>query len=319
MAEAVLEVAVVVVEGALVKQDVFVSDENNNYRIPTIISNKKRILAFCERRTSKKCDKGVIDIVLRIRENNVWSDLIKIVGDGKNTFRNPCPVLFKKNFYLFFCKNKKQVFFTKSKNGMDWSKPIKIKTLPECEWFWTGPGHGIVFDDKIVIPCHFREKGFFKKSRATILFGVDTSWRLGDVLKMRSDESCVVEVNGELYLNSRCSSNHLSFKRKRVFAFGNCKTWRREGYSNLRDPVCQGSLINFKDSFLFCNPNSFFRRNLTIHKSSDCVSWRVLKVLNKGWSGYSDMAVSGDTVFCLFENGVNDYREKISLTNFELQ
>jgi sialidase-1 len=62
-----------------------------------------------------------------------------------------------------------------------------------------------------------------------------------------------------------------------------------------------------KSLLLFSNPDSkdipkHPRRNLTIKLSYDQgQSWPVRKILHAGPSGYSDMAVDGNDVYCLFE------------------
>jgi sialidase-1 len=82
----------------------------------------------------------------------------------------------------------------------------------------------------------------------------------------------------------------------------------------LFEPVCMAGLIKVpsasksgKTTLVFSNPDSrnipkHPRKNLTIKMSfDDGESWPVQKVLNEGPSGYSDLAVDDDAVYCLYE------------------
>jgi sialidase-1 len=93
---------------------------------------------------------------------------------------------------------------------------------------------------------------------------------------------------------------------------------------NLPCPTCQASMIHATGSeILFLNPatskeGKFLgssRRNLTLRLSLDeGRTWSHSRVINQGAAGYSDLAITDKGgILCIFENGVKNYREKISI------
>jgi sialidase-1 len=92
----------------------------------------------------------------------------------------------------------------------------------------------------------------------------------------------------------------------------------------LPDPVCEGSMINFKTKagqklLLFSNLNhSSKRENLTLYVSADDgKTWRSLKVICAGSSAYSDLVIQQDNrVGVLFEK---DNYTKIMYNSLDLE
>jgi hypothetical protein len=57
---------------------------------------------------------------------------------------------------------------------------------------------------------------------------------------------------------------------------------------------------------------------MTLRASSDeGKNWSTKSVLHPGPSAYSDLAVAGDRIFCLFERGTNSPYERITLARVE--
>ncbi len=92
----------------------------------------------------------------------------------------------------------------------------------------------------------------------------------------------------------------------------------------LPDPTVQGSLVRLnEEEILFSNPavtsakdfDGASRRNLTLRLSADGgQTWPHERVITEGPSAYSDLAVSSDgKILCLYENGRENYRAKISI------
>lgn len=92
----------------------------------------------------------------------------------------------------------------------------------------------------------------------------------------------------------------------------------------LPDPVCEGSMINFKTKagkkvLLFSNLNhSSKRENLTLYMSADDgKTWRLVKVICPSSSAYSDLVIQQDNrVGILFEK--DDYT-KIVYNSLDLE
>ena len=82
-----------------------------------------------------------------------------------------------------------------------------------------------------------------------------------------------------------------------------------------------------EEEILFLNPavhreggfHLWSRRNLTLRLSQDeGRTWPHARVLNEGLAGYSDLAVTKEgKILCAFENGTNDYCEKISIVQID--
>jgi len=106
-------------------------------------------------------------------------------------------------------------------------------------------------------------------------------------------------------------------------------TWSRPVVDrNLPCPACQASMVRLNEKeILFLNPavhpeggfHLWSRRNLTLRLSrDDGRTWPHARVLNEGLAGYSDMAVTKEgKILCVFENGTNDYCEKISIVQVD--
>jgi hypothetical protein len=80
------------------------------------------------------------------------------------------------------------------------------------------------------------------------------------------------------------------------------------------------------DVLVFTNPNRRnasgkhdpeLRRELTVRLSFDAgMSWAASRALNHDYASYSDLAVQGATVHCLYENGRETYRDRITYCRF---
>jgi sialidase-1 len=107
-------------------------------------------------------------------------------------------------------------------------------------------------------------------------------------------------------------------------------TWTKVRFDKtLIEPICQASVIRFtgkdkhdKNRIIFSNPASQEERvKMTIRLSYDeCKTWPVSKLLNKGPSAYSDLAVAPNmTLCCLYERGEMSPYEKITFANFNIE
>ena len=323
----------------------------HTYRIPAlIVAPDNTILAFCEARRNSPSDSGDIDIALRrsFDNGNTWQSMEIIAADGKDTIGNPCPVVDKDTgtIWLPFCRNNDRVYVMKSTdNGATWSIPVEITKdvnlfsslkrycdenmeLPSWGWYATGPGHGIQLENgRLVIPCDHKEG---EKQHSHIFYSDDhgCSWKLGGVLSEDTDECELVQTcDGFLYINMRSYKGH----NRRAYAWSKDSgiTWSEVCEDeNLIEPVCQASIVRFTDEdsydknrVLFSNPANTNREKMTVRVSYDeCRTWTISKVLNPGPSGYSDLAIASDmTICCLYERGESNYRETITLAQFNIE
>jgi len=328
-------------------------------KIPALVVSKKgTLLAFCEGRKYTGRDADKIDILLKrsFDGGKSWQDTQIIVSDDDMTCGNPCPVVDQSTgtIWLPFCKNPRYdgpvpsdrrivegkdprtVWITKSTDdGSTWAEPMEItKDVKDPSWTWyaTGPGHGIQLKNgRLVIPCdHMVGKNFDERDpvHSHIIYSDDhgVSWKIGGIVDEGTNECTVVQtVDDSLYINCR-NANHYRYNHH-----GEYKGNIHRVYKTLIEPICQASLVRFTDKdhykknrILFSNPANGKpgkREKLTVRISYDeCRTWPVSKLLNKGPSAYSDLAIAPDmTILCLYERGKKFYSEKLTLARFNIE
>lgn len=313
----------------------------HTYRIPAlIVAADGTILAFCEGRRNSARDDDDIDIMLRRSFDNgtTWKDMQVVFADGEDTIGNPCPVVDKDTdtIWLPFCRNNNRVYVTKSTdNGATWSTPVEItEDVKPSSWSWyaTGPGHGIQLKSgRLLIPCDHRDKeAEGEPTRSHVIYSDDHgyTWKLGGVLDDKTNECEAVQTTDHrVYLNMR----NYRGNNRRAYAWSEDEgiTWSEiKEDESLIEPVCQASVVRFTDEesyeknrVLFSNPASTKREKMTVRVSCDeCQNWAVSKVLHSGPSGYSNLAIAPDmTICCLYEKGETDYRETITLAQFNIE
>lgn len=240
-------------------------------------------------------------------------------------------------------KDTRRVFLTFSDDdGLTWDAPRDITQQakkPEWGWYATGPGMGIQLKDgpfkgRLVIPCdhsYLDEEGSYEYG-SHVIYSDDNgqTWEIGGVIAPKMNECQVVEMEGTpgaMLMNMR------SYRGKNLRAQSESidggRSWSEPvDVKDLLEPVCQAAIVRYSWSsdpdgslILFSNPASTSRDNMTVKWSKDeGRSWSVLEVLEKGPSAYSALAVLPDgKVLCLFERGMNNYSEKVTLARFDLE
>jgi sialidase-1 len=130
---------------------------------------------------------------------------------------------------------------------------------------------------------------------------------------------------------------HMQNRRARAVSDDGGRTWSEpELCEDLPDSTCQGSILKLvrgsgSGKVILSNLNQTIddygavnhcleRRNLSISVSDDQGATFPRKYsVNPGPSGYSDLAQMPDgRVVCVFENGDEVYRERLSLVRFAL-
>ena len=316
----------------------------HTYRIPAlVVTSKGTLLAFCEGRKKSRSDHGDIDLILRssIDGGQTW-DQQRIVyeegGTKKITIGNPCAVVDKDTgiVWLSFCRDNDRIFITHSADeGKSWANPKEItEEVKEPEWGWyaTGPGHGIQlqrgkYKGRLVIPCDCGDsKGWSnwdKKGRSLVIYSDNhgKSWTHGGITEKGMNECEVVELaDGSLLLSMR------NYRGPKLRAFALSKDGGRSWSSprhhdQVYCPTCQASIHRYSwrsSIILHSGPGGPGRENLTIRLSYDeGKTWSTAKILEKGSSAYSDLAVLPDgRVCCLFED---DGYKRIVFSRFSLR
>lgn len=339
--------------------DVFVKGTNgyHSYRIPALIVAKNgTLLAFSEGRKNSLSDHGDVDLVLRRSHDNggTWQQLQLVYEEGdttKITIGNPCPVLDRRTgrIWLPFCRDNNDILMTFSDDaGQTWAKPRVITESvkkPAWGWYATGPGVGIQLAGgphagRLAIPCDHRERLGGKWVMLSHVFYSDDhgrSWQLGGSVARHTDECQIVEMaGGTLMINMRNYWGRTGKRPERdkmravAVSRDGGATWGPLRFDKtLVEPICQASFLRYSTSanggrnrLLFANPASpKTRQRLTIRLSYDeGRRWPVARVLHRGPSAYSSLAVLPDgTVGCLYEGGKRDAYEKILFTRCSLR
>ena len=143
------------------------------------------------------------------------------------------------------------------------------------------------------------------------------TWQPGGALDLdTTEECCLLETaDGSVYMNMRWFKK--TFRRGYAWSRDGGETWSPVKFDDsLYDPRCEASLVRFTDNerfqktrVLFCNPAgppgrdlNKERSHLTVRISYDeCQTWTDGKVIDKGPSGYSDLAVAPNkTILCIY-------------------
>lgn len=324
------------------------------YRIPALIKTKAgTLLAFAEGRKDNCADEGDIDLIVKrsTDEGKTWSTLKVIWSDGANTCGNPSPVVDQATGKIHLLmtwndgnddigeinagtsENTRRVYVTTSSDdGVNWDTPKEITTTtkqPNWGWYATGPCHGIqiktgAYAGRMVVPCDYIEVGAGRRGNSHIIYSDDAgaNWKLGGIVPVHTtlnpNESTVTELSdGKLMLNMRVGSN----QNQRVYSTSNDGglTWGPIVQApDLKDPVCQGSLVSSQIAggfaVFFSNPANTVRNNMTIKMSTnDGTSWTKKKVIFNGPSAYSDLVMlSQEKTAILYEAGVGAYTDGIA-------
>ncbi|MBW8014932.1 MAG: exo-alpha-sialidase [Planctomycetes bacterium] len=289
-----------------------------------------------------------------------WSDLQVVFDDAGNTCGNPCTVIDQYTGTVWLLstwnsgldtetaitkstgKDTRRVYACFSKDdGVTWSNPKEITAdVKPDKWTWyaTGPGSGIQLrigekKGRLIVPCDHKAGNDKLEYHSHVIYSDDhgQSWHIGGSVADGTNECHVIErTDGTLLLNMR-RSRGVSEMYKLISTSSDAgATWSK--YSpdkTLVAPRCQSSMIRYtlsnsgkKPIVLHCNPASKnIRKMMTLRVScDDAKSWMYSKVLHKGPSAYSSMAVMPDgRIVSLLETGKNHPYEKITFMRFSIE
>ncbi|XP_030591247.1 sialidase-3-like [Archocentrus centrarchus] len=250
--------------------------------------------------------------------------------------------LWQKKLY----SNKTRLCYITSKDfGETWSGVTdltdKLTEIKDWATFAVGPGHGIQTEDgRLIIPVNAHSsccRTYFLccclKSYALSLYSFNhgDSWKLGKMFETKSNECQMAEISkNHIYCNARSMSGCRveTFSDDNGDKFGQDKSAKKLVETS---SGCQGSVISFPAKngshqssekwLLFTHPTSKSSRidlGVYLNKSPrDPRAWSEPWVINKGPSGYSDLAYIDDGWFaCLFECGKQDIHEQIVFVTF---
>jgi sialidase-1 len=231
------------------------------------------------------------------------------------------------------------------------------------EWNWkvlaTGPAHGIQLKNgRLVVPIWLSTGtaggNAHRPSVAATIFSDDSgkTWQRGNIAVPNTDEwinpneTIVVQLaDDRVMLNVRSESK--TNRRLITTSKDDDTGWTKPRFDDaLLEPICMASIIRFSEKplgdrnrIIFANPDNLTRsdgketpgkprdrKNLSVKLTYDeGGTWPVNKVLEAGFSGYSDLAVTKDgTILCLYERGTidatsNTRTDYLTLARFSLE
>jgi len=244
--------------------------------------------------------------------------------------------------HFLYCIEYARCYYMRSDDdALTFTEPVDITEAFEAfrsEYDWkviaTGPGHGIQLTaGRLLVPVWLSTGtggGAHRPSAVSVIYSDDhgRTWQRGDIVVNHPDlvnpsETVAVELaDGRVMFNIR----HETFDRETRSRYRAVSTspngvdqWRPVRLDDqLPEPVCMASILRItrrplakRNRILFANPHNpdtTERRNLALKLSyNEGRTWPVMKVLEPGRSGYSDLAMGPDgTIYCFYERGSFD-------------
>ncbi|KAM7009326.1 sialidase-3-like [Tautogolabrus adspersus] len=359
---------------------VFISKENDVYRIPALFYDRDRniLMAFAEKRKTSN-DASAVALVMKTGTVNKdetthevtvkWSEL-KLVKEAHiegHRPMNPCPLYDKnsKTLYLFFicvegtvsewwqiffnCNKARLCYITTKDAGQSWSQVTdltdKLDEIRGWATFAVGPGHGIQTESgSLIVPVHAYVKSCCPggNPHGLALYSDDhgEKWQFGEMLQRESLECEMAEYfddkeNSIIYCNARSKGGF----REEAVSSDEKLNFKPSSAMRLVETGggCQGSVVSFPSQpgyggqsqnankwLLFSHPSSkSTRSDLGVYLNEspqDPKAWSKPWIINKGPSGYSDLAYIDDGWFaCLMERGEVSEIEQIACKVFSYQ
>jgi sialidase-1 len=229
-------------------------------------------------------------------------------------------------------------------DGLSWSTPVEItnafeKLRSDYDWkvLATGPVHGIQLKNgRLIVPVWLSTGtggNAHRPSVSATIYSDDggKTWQAGDIALpctetwINPNETVAIELaDGRVMLNARSESK--AHRRLVTVSADGATGWSTPKFDDaLLEPICMASIVRLshaseagRNRILFSNPDQLARadgqeelgkvrdrKNLTIKLSYDeAQTWPITKVLDPGYSSYSDLAVTkSGMILCLYSRG----------------
>ncbi|HPA17728.1 MAG TPA: sialidase family protein [Verrucomicrobiae bacterium] len=248
--------------------------------------------------------------------------------------------------HFLYCLEYMRCFYMRSDDeGATWSAPAEItatfaKFRPEYDWkvIATGPAHGIQLTrgprkGRLVVPIWMSlgTGGHAHRPSVTSTIYSDDhgqTWHRGAIaipdappFRYPNETVAVQHSDGRVMLNARSESD--AHRRLITTSPDGATAWSQPRFDDaLLEPICMGSIVRVDDRHIvFANPHNLSRKdgkeapgkprdriNVSVKLSSDDgATWPISRLLEEGFSGYSDLAVTRDgTILCFYERGATD-------------
>jgi len=283
--------------------------------------------------------KSIVDVP-GPKTKNPYALKLKHTDPKTVTYNNPVMITDKDGtLHLLFCLEYMRCFYQRSNDdGLTWSLPTEITNTFESfkkDYAWTvlatGPNHGIQLENgRLIVPVWLSTGTGGNAHRPSVTATVYSddqgkTWMAGEIAVPCTDEwinpneTVAVQLqDGRVMLNVRNESK--AHRRIVVISEDGATNWSQPRFDDaLNEPICMAGLTRHvfdgKDVLLFSNPDNLSRadgkeapgksrdrKNMTVKLSEDSgESWSLTKVLESGWSAYSDIIVTpNDTILCFY-------------------
>jgi sialidase-1 len=265
-------------------------------------------------------------------------------------------------YFIFCLEYQRCFYARSDDDGKTWSKPTEItsaldKFRPAYDWkvVGTGPDHGIQLSTgRLVVPLWLSTGTGGNAHRPSVTATIYSDdggkvWKAGDIAVTDTDEiinpneTVAVELgDGSVMLNVRNESK--ANRRLVVVGKDGATGWGKPHFDDaLKEPICMAGLVRFpskagtdKTRLLFSNPDNLTRadgkeepgknrdrKNLSVKLSYDeGKTWPVTRVVEPGWSAYSDLAVTPrGTILCFYGRAEKQHfaGDRLTLARFNLE
>lgn len=279
----------------------------------------------------------------------------KLATTDEVTYNNPVLIVDRQTgaVHLLYCLEYMRCFCARSEDdGQTFSKPVEITAAfdafrPEYDWkvLATGPSHAIQLKTgRLVVPVWLSlgTGGHAHRPSVTSTIYSDdhgATWHRGEIAVPNTDkwvnpnETIIAELaDGRVMLNTRSESK--DHRRLVTTSPDGAKGWSEPKFHpELLEPVCMASIVRLtgKDSdktrLLFANPaTTDSRKKITVRLSYDeGETWPLTRMVEEGYSGYSDLAVLPDgRILLIYERGSVDNKSpyktgSLTLAKFNLE
>lgn len=296
--------------------------EYTDFRIPGIVATERgTLLRYCECRRSRS-DWAEIDLKIARSENEgqTWEPVL-LLGSKGDTLNNPVMLVNGDELIFLYCKNYKEIWkCVSTDDGKHFGASERVGFENGVDFFYNvvaiGPGHGIVYDGRLLVPVWFayneQEPKSHHPSLISTLFSDDAgvTWQVGEPIfkeALVNPSECALAITAEREI--LISIRHEGEQKMRALAKsaeGSTGWYGLRFEENLPDPVCMGSMTQRDGRMYHSNcACATERSNLTVKISEDeFKSCREIPISEVG--GYSDLCLLGDKIFVFYEKRYDD-------------
>lgn len=302
--------------------DMIIEKANTQYsacRIPGLVLTKcGTLLGYYECRSSSS-DWAQIDLkVIRSKDEGKSWETVQIIPGRGETLNNPMMIVDGGTIHFLYCRNYKDLFYCRSEDdGVSFSEPVEISYVFENSGFdYTvaaiGPGHGIVHNGNLLLPvwfaCDHNDPHAHHPSFISTIYSPDhgRTWKCGELIgkdDLMDPSECALAVTSDGKIINSIRNENPPHQRAVATSPDGFSHWSNPEFMDiLPDPICMGSMTHMGGTIFHinCHNSERSRIDLTVKITTD--NFRTVTCIPvDDVGGYSDIAVTDDKIFVLYE------------------